>query len=341
MKYDLDDILLEPAVISEIESRHSIDPYDENGMLPLFTAPMFDVSGNPKSRAIFLSNRIYTIKPRKANPTKGELKSTQNSFVAVGLDDFRKLYCHDYTSDPEYVLIDIANGHQQQLIDTIRKAKSICKNIILIVGNIANPKTYVELSNAGADYVRIGIGGGGACLTTEQTGIGYPMASLIKETYQESLHLKNPAKIVIDGGIRKYSDIIKSLALGVDYIMMGSTMNKALESSGDTYLWKKFKINQYSNFAKWLYNHNYKLYKKYRGMSTKEVQQLLGHNILKTSEGITKYNKVRWTIDGWAENFRHYLRSAMSYCGAKNLNEFIGKVDFNEISENAYKRFNK
>jgi IMP dehydrogenase/GMP reductase len=259
----------------------------------------------------------------------------------VGLDDFQKYFCKGYNKEPEYVLIDIANGHQEQLVDLIKKTKKICYNTKIMVGNVANPLTYVELSKAGADYIRIGLGMGSACLTTEQTGVGYPMASLIKDVYEESLSLKTPAKIVADGGIRKYSDIIKSLGLGADAVMIGGVFNKALESSGDTYLWKTFKVDQYSSFGRWLYKHDYKLYKKFRGMSTKEVQQELGNKQPKTSEGIVKYNEVRWEIEGWTENFRHYLRSAMSYCGAKTLNDFIGKVDYNIISTNAYKRFNK
>ena len=77
MKYDFDDILLQPTVTTTQESRSDIFPYDENGMLPLFTAPMLDVAGTPKSQAQFLHNRIYVIKPRKSNPSKGELKSTE------------------------------------------------------------------------------------------------------------------------------------------------------------------------------------------------------------------------------------------------------------------------
>ena len=160
IKYDYDDILLCPAIVSEVESRNEVFIYDENGMLPIFTAPMLDVAGTPKSQAIFIQNRIYAIKPRKNDPTKGDLKSTSNSFVAVGMDDFIKYFCKGYTKEPEYVLIDIANGHQEQLIELVKKTKSVCYNTKIMVGNVANPKTYVELSNADADYIRVGIGVG-------------------------------------------------------------------------------------------------------------------------------------------------------------------------------------
>ena len=63
------------------------------------------------------------------------------------------------------------------------------------------------------------------------------------------------------------------------------------------------------------------MYKKFRGMSTKEVQRKWGKNKLITSEGITKYNKVEYTLDKWIENLVDYLKSAMSYTNSKTLEE--------------------
>jgi glutamate synthase domain-containing protein 2 len=177
------------------------------------------------------------------------------------------------------------------------------------------------------------------CLTTQNTGVGYPMASLIKECYEVSLSLKNPAYIVADGGMQTYSDVIKALALGADYVMLGSIFNKALESAGSNYLWKKIRVPQI--IANKAYKFGVPVYKKFRGMSTKEVQKKWGSKNIKTSEGVIRYRKVEYTLGQWCENFEHYLRSAMSYTNAKNLKEFIGQVELIEITNNAYKRFNK
>jgi glutamate synthase domain-containing protein 2 len=177
------------------------------------------------------------------------------------------------------------------------------------------------------------------CLTTQNTGVGYPMASLIKECYNESLALKKPAKIVADGGMQTYSDIIKAIGLGADYVMLGNILNKSLESAGDNYLFKKIKISP--DTAETLYNWKFPIYKKFRGMSTKEVQKKWGSKKLKTSEGVVRFRKVEYRLEKWCQNFEDYLRSAMSYSGALRLKNFIGQADFVEISNNAYKRFNK
>jgi len=177
------------------------------------------------------------------------------------------------------------------------------------------------------------------CSTTVHTGIGFPMASLIKECYDISCTLENPAKIVADGGMQNYSDIIKALALGADYVMVGSLFNKAIESCGDNYLWNKIKVGK--DDAQLAYRMGIPVYKKFRGMSTKEVQKKWGKQVLTTSEGVVRFRKVEYTLKQWVENFEDYLRSAMSYTNATNLKEFIGQVETLRITDNAYNRFKK
>jgi len=76
-------------------------------------------------------------------------------------------------------------------------------------------------------------------------------------------------------------------------------------------------------------------------MSTKEVQKSWERKELKTGEGISKYNKVGYTLAGWRENFTDYLRSAMSYSNSRTLEEFVGQANWVKISQNAFNRFNK
>ena len=68
-------------------------------------------------------------------------------------------------------------------------------------------------------------------------------------------------------------------------------------------------------------------------MSTKEVQKKWGRGKIKTSEGVHRMNKVEYTLEGWTENFKDYLRSAMSYTNSRTL-ESLKYTDFVFITEN-------
>lgn len=330
-KFDFNDILIQPATTSKISSRSEVNPY-VNGYLPLITAPMDSVV-DTNNVELYRSLKINVCLPR------GEYYIDNNVFISYSLDEFIFLYEERYLNNYGSYLIDIANGHMEKLLTHVRLCKEKYPDIKLMVGNVANPETYVELSNAGADLVRCGIGNGNACSTTLHTGIGYPNASLIQECYDASCLLDKPAKIVADGGMKTYSDVIKALALGADYVMVGSIFNKAIESCGDNYLFGNIKINQ--KFAELAYRYKLPVYKKFRGMSTKEVQKKWGKEKLTTSEGVIRYRKVEYPLHKWVNNFEDYLRSAMSYTDSKTLNDFIGNVSIIRITDNAFNRFNK
>lgn len=135
-----------------------------------------------------------------------------------------------------------------------------------------------------------------------------------------------------------------------DYIILGSILNKALESAGDTFTenvkhetWTQpgEQVDQFSKEVKVAFENGLPLYKKYSGMSTKAIQEKLGNQTIRTSEGVTRIQTVEYTISGWVENFKHYLSSAMSYTNSKNLSEFIGKVEWMLITQNSLNRFQK
>lgn len=181
------------------------------------------------------------------------------------------------------------------------------------------------------------------CLTSKQTSIGFPKASLIVECREHKenlirLQYTNVPNIVADGGMKNYSDIIKALALGADYVMVGGIFNKALESSGDNYL-HNIKISP--KLAKYLYHKGIKVKKHFYGMSTKIAQKKMGKTKLKTSEGVERFYPIEYTLEKWTENFVDYLKSSMSYSNARNLEEYIGNANYVFITENAFNRFNK
>jgi len=351
--FDFDDILIEPTITSDIRSRSEINCRLGNGLLPLMTAPM-DTVVNQTNFHLFKEQGILPVLPRIKNPDSSWVDC--GIFLSYSMSDFEKLFLESTRTEysegnPMMVLIDVANGHMNDLLTMTHKAKKKYEsNIKLMVGNVANPETFYEYSKVGADYVRIGIGNGNGCLTTVQTGVGYPMASLISECrkIKNQRWLTTDTKIVADGGFKKYADVIKALAIGADIVMLGSILNKCLESAGETS--KKTgtsmisvyeKVDQYSKETKEMFDVDIPLFKTFRGMSTKEVQKSWGKENLTTSEGVVRTQMVEYTIEGWVNNFESYLKSAMSYTGKKELHHFIGGVDYNHISINSFKRFDK
>ena len=353
VKFDFDDILI-VSKKTHIKSRYKdilLPP-----SLPLFTAPM-DTVINLDNVKNFIDNQIHITLPRtiKYNDFLHSAIPLTNIFVSMGFNDLNFFYKENFKAfkTGQHLLIDVANGHMQKIVDYATEIKRLRPDIVLMVGNIGSPdmyKWYAE--NKCVDYIRIGIGNGGGCLTTKQSGIGYPMASLIHETYKQKMDLMKSyegelsyyyndfklPKIVADGGMKNYSDIIKAHALGADYVMIGSLFNKALESCAQNYLYG-IKIGKKT--ANKLFGKGYPIKKYFRGMSTKDAQKAMGKTVFKTSEGVVRFRKVEYHLNGWVENYKHYLRNAMSYSNAKTLDDFIGKVNFCQITKNSYERFNK
>lgn len=339
IKYDFDDIVIIPKDQSSIRSRYSnIDPYYNNDLgksrLPLFTAPMDSVVSHDNAH-VFQSNKINVVLPRTENKRRGILYTT---FTSYGLSDDPQL-----NENVKFILLDVANGHMSAVIEWCVKLKTKYPDVKIMAGNIANPQTYKIYSDSGViDYARVGIGNGNGCLTTQQTGVGFPMASLISECYEIKQEIVRSGgkvvEIVADGGMKKPADIIKALALGADYVMVGSLFSKAFESVAPLY-WKGIRLN--TLLGKTMLKMGFKVKKQFRGMSTKGAQKALGNKILKTSEGVTRYYDVEYTLPQWVENFESYLRSAMSYSNANSLGNFIGKADIAQVSQNAFNRFTK
>lgn len=353
-KFDFDDILIIPSTKTHIYSRYNGITLPKE--LPLITAPM-DTVVDLNNMGCFFSEGITVALPRtikyrdfKNFCVDNGVRETDytNTFFSFGFEDLDVFYKNNFKDlhTNAHILIDVANGHMKKIIDYAREIKRLRPDIIIMVGNIANPETYrLYAENKCVDYIRIGIGNGNGCLTTKQSGIGHPMASLINETYQLKVKLEkmktfkgNLPAIVADGGMKDYSDIIKSLALGADYVMIGSIFNKALESAAQNYI-HGIKIGK--KYAKMLFDNGRPVKKYFRGMSTKEAQKAMGKTSFKTSEGVVRFRRVEYHLSGWVENFEHYLRNMMSYVNARTLEEFRGNVEICQISKNAYDRFNK
>lgn len=332
-KFDFKDITIVPETISSISSRSEIKITNKEDKLPLIVSPM-DTVIDIDNYELFLNSGMEVCIPRNTNITNKDV------FTSISLTEFEELSLMKYNRHNK-ILVDIANGHMEKLYN-ITKVFLSKNDSELMIGNIANPSTYEKFAELGVDYIRVGIGGGSGCLTSANTGIHYPMASLISECAKIKKDRGYNTKIVADGGFRNYDDIIKALALGADYVMLGGVLNKCLESCSPIKIGKLITISpKISNLLwnKFPFIRKY-MYKKFRGMSTKEVQKKWEKENLVTSEGIVKYNKVEYTLDGWLENFKDYLKSAMSYTNSRTLEEFK-ESEYVFITQNALNRYYK
>lgn len=335
MLLSFNDICLVPAIVSDIEHRSECNPYLDNGMLPLFTAPMTSVI-DENNWKIFQSNKINTIIPRSVS-WETRLDLSDKTFIAVSLSEFERLIDFYHPIQTIYICVDMANGHMKKLLNLCKQAKKRFGDMIqLMAGNIANPETYLEYAKAGIDYVRCSIGSGSCCTTSSNAGgVHYPMVSLLEEIDKrknlvelwisrgEFDYVIAP-KIVADGGFSNFDQIIKALAIGADYVMLGKIFAMSEEACGEEIL---------TNYGEHM--------RKYYGMSTKIAQTEFGNTELKTAEGIETLVPIKYTLAGWCDNFISYLRSAMSYCNSRTLEEFKNNTRIEQISANSFNAYYK
>ena len=276
--YSYNDVTIIPSIISDINSRSECNPFVDNinNLLPIFTAPMASVV-NEDNLDIFLKNGIIPIVPRNIDIERRKYLINERRWVALSLKEFEDLFitnAQDRQCDSNthyFICVDIANGHMNSLYTKCEMAKELSNKLgyklTIMTGNIANPDTYRWICNFNIrykmrviDFIRVGIGGGSGCITTSNVSTHYPQASLIDECYniKKQLLLETEdilPKIIADGGIRNYDHVIKALALGADYVMIGSLFAQCIESAGEktykTITFKKplrFTIERYKDF---------------------------------------------------------------------------------------------
>lgn len=383
MLLSFNDICIIPSVISEIEHRSECSPFNHDGMLPLFTAPMSSVV-NEQNWIIFHDNKVNTIIPRNVDFEVRKLLMNQ-TFIAVSLKEFEELINTYYKDETIYICVDIANGHMKKLLDLCEKAKTMYgTRMQIMAGNIANPDTYLEYAKVGIDYVRCSVGSGNNCITASNTGIYYPMVSLLqaikyykdrivwsfeydgKEVYRygdiNRLYIhentyKSIPKIIADGGFNNFDQIIKALAIGADYVMLGRIFASCEEACGEIVLKEQlvptkmdltaFGDEERSVFEACGFNNVYinKViqipHRRYYGMSTKKAQTEISGEAYKTAEGIETLVPIKYTLAGWCDNFISYLRSAMSYCNSRTLDQFKTNTKIEQISNNSFNAYYK
>jgi len=157
---------------------------------------------------------------------------------------------------PEYITIDIAHGHSDQVRDMIGHIKARLPQSFVIAGNVATPEAVIDLENWGADATKVGVGPGKVCITRLKTGFGTGGWQLSAVKWCARVATK---PIVADGGIRHHGDIAKSIRFGATMIMIGSLFAGHEESPGRTVEVDGVQYKEYygsaSDFNKGEYKH--------------------------------------------------------------------------------------
>lgn len=239
-----------------------------------------------------------------------------------------------YAAGARILCVDIAHGHHILMKTALQELRNIFGNTVhLMAGNVATLDAFNDLADWGADSIRVGIGGGSICSTRVQTGHGMP-------TLQSVIDCSNTdrdALIIADGGIRTSGDIVKALAAGADFIMIGSLLSGTDETPGEVYTESPdfpadinytASINE-QGLAEYIeHTHDpVRRYKKYRGMASKEAQvEWRGYQ--SSEEGVSTTVDYKGPAAMIIDSLETGIRSGLSYSGVMTIAELHASATF-------------
>ena len=228
----------------------------------------------------------------------------------------------------DVMVVDIAHGHSDNAINCVHLIKKAFKDCELIAGNIATGQGTEDLIRAGVDAVKVGVGSGSICITRVITGSGVPQLTAILDSVKIAKEYDIP--VVSDGGIRNSGDLTKALAAGSSSVMVGSLLGGTDESPGKTLVknGKKYKI--YRGMASFYAS----LGRKYR----EEGEQIIESEDLNdyVPEGVEAMVSYKGSVVEIIRQLVGGLRSGLSYCGAKTINEMQQNAEFVRITTAGY-----
>lgn len=318
-----DDVLLVPKFSTitsrtEVDLRTNLDPKIQLS-LPVISSPMDTVTEVNMAVAISKAGGLGIIHRYNSIEQQGKLvtaaKEAGAKFVgaAVGsTGDFYERASELIKWGVDVVCVDVAHGHHQNVKEAIEKIKNHPShyNFHLMAGNVATGKGFQDLSDWGADSIRVGIGGGSICSTRLQTGFGVPNLAAIFDCVQTQAYKSGKTKLIVDGGIKNSGDMVKAFAAGAHFVMCGSMLAGTDESPGETFI-----------------NSDGVKMKNYRGMASREAQtDWRGKS--SAPEGISTFIKHKGSVVPILQDIHGNIQSGYSYAGARNFHELAGKVQF-------------
>lgn len=299
-KLDFDDVLIQPRY-SEVSSRKDVAlgsvynfKYAKKVMIgvPIIAANMANI-GTPKVAKVMNEHHMFTALCKGVVPYDriSDTVSLPNSFVTFGMESG---YYHDM------ICLDVANGYMEDFLAIVEEHRAMYQDAIIMAGNVATPEGTENLIRAGADIVKVGIGSGAACTTRIKTGVGVPQLSAVIECSRVAKSLTG--RICSDGGHRTPGDIVKSLAAGADFVMLGGMLSGTTETGTEFY-----------------------------GSSSDKAQQ--GSKYYRTSEGREVDVIHKGSLVSVLSDVTGGLRSACSYVGARYLTELPDRAEFIRVRD--------
>lgn len=314
-----DDVLLVPSY-NHYESRKevSIVSTDKSGKLtldlPIMTANMDTISEHEMATFIgskggmaFL-HRFMSIDENVAQYKKSPTKTV----ISIGTSEFEMERAKTlFEFGARYFCVDVAHAHAHYVGKTLKNLRTLLgKEVCLIAGNVATYAGADYLASCGADIIKVGIGGGSVCTTRIKTGFGVPNLTAIRECS------KIDRSLIADGGIRTAGDIVKALAFGADFVMIGSMLSGTRPTPGA------------------IIEKDGKKCKQYRGMASKEVMDDHRGGVAewKTAEGVATYVPYREDEENIIADIIGGLRSGLTYAGSKDIKELQRKLNYVQVT---------
>jgi IMP dehydrogenase len=310
-----DDVLLVPAY-NHYESRRLVDISVTDRTekltlaLPVMSSNMDTITES--AMANFMSSKggvgvLHRFMSVEENITEFK-KCNDKVFVSIGCNAAeleRAKALHDVGAN--YFCIDVAHAHAKYVGHTLKQLRQLLPNACIMAGNVATYAGADYLASCGADIIKAGVGGGSVCSTRIKTGFGIPMLTCIQEC------ARCDRSIVADGGIRTAGDIVKALAFGADFVMIGGMLAGTAVTPG-----------------KVITKEDGKKVKQYRGMASREAQtDFMGAmSDWKTAEGVATEVAYREDQEAILADIIGGLRSGLTYAGSSTIRELQRKLDY-------------
>ncbi|WKC79328.1 guanosine monophosphate reductase [Borreliella tanukii] len=227
----------------------------------------------------------------------------------------------------DLLVIDSAHGHSTRILELVKTIKNKYPNLDLIAGNIVTEEAALDLINAGADCLKVGIGPGSICTTRIVAGIGVPQITAICDVYEVCKNTN--ICIIADGGIRFSGDVVKAIAAGADSVMIGNLFAGAKESPSEEIIYNGKKFKSYVGMGS-ISAMKRGSKSRYFQLENNEPKKLVPEGI----EGMVPYSGKLKDI---LAQLKGGLMSGMGYLGTSTISDLKINSRFVKISHSSLK----